>query len=89
MGGFFIHLAERGGGTDPETSLPDCSQIANRTCVLCCVPPIIAAQDCAVCRSNDFPWRSRDAVGTRAGAVLIEDPVKLNAPILHWALEAI
>lgn len=37
-------LAERGGGTDPETSLPDCSQIANRTCVLCCVRSIITSE---------------------------------------------
>jgi hypothetical protein len=38
-GGLFICVAERGGGTDPKTSLPDCTRDANRTYgpVLCSI----------------------------------------------------
>ncbi|WP_414616657.1 hypothetical protein, partial [Stenotrophomonas muris] len=49
---FFSYLAERGGSDRLEPNLLILQQIANRTCVLCCVLPIIAVYWPALCKGD-------------------------------------
>jgi hypothetical protein len=82
-GGLFMCVAERGGGTDPKTSLPDCTRDANRTYgpVLCSVHhscPAAAWRKDGDRFSNVLAWRERLGPNAR-----LREIAKLNAPILH------
>lgn len=83
-----------GGSDRPQPNLLTLQQIANRTCVMCCVLPIIAVHWSAWCK-GDSPlpvWNIKKAEAMPRGSWLrCSDrgaTGKLTGTILHGALEA-